>query len=239
MSKLPWKKNLHLWLPNFKCLPLITQTPPQPSDQDHPHPHPQLMIINNFNTLYHDSNSSDQSTSKSLTASDDFFYSSSSDSEAAPDSPPDFATVFASQRFFFSSPGRSNSIVESPDPKPNNNDSFVTRGLTVSKYSSNPYLDFRNSMEEMLEARDRDHIDNKDRDHNVVDVLKSDLDYLHELLLCYLQLNPEDAHKDIISAFTDLVICILSANPAASTSTSADDDHRLEEEEEIPRQRPS
>ncbi|KAL6188787.1 hypothetical protein ACLB2K_040178 [Fragaria x ananassa] len=195
------------------------------------------MITNNINNLYHhDSNSSDQSTSKSLTASSDFFYSSSSDSEAATDSPPDFATVFASQRFFFSSPGRSNSIVESPDTKPNCNDSFVTRGVTVAKYSSNPYLDFRKSMKEMLEARDRDHIDNKDRNHNVVDVLKSDLDYLHELFLCYLQLNPGDAHKDIISAFTDLVICILSANPAASTSSSADDDHTIEEKEEIQRQ---
>ncbi|XP_050374652.1 transcription repressor OFP12 [Argentina anserina] len=225
MSKLPWTKNLHLCLPNFKCLALI---PPRPSDQDHPHP-PLMIINNNLNNLYHqDSNSSDQSTSKSLTASDDFFYSSSSDSEAAPDSPPDFATVFASQRFFFSSPGRSNSIVESPDTKPGNNDSFVTRGVTVAKYSSNPYLDFRKSMEEMLKARDRDRTDNKDRDHNVVDMLKSNLDYLHELLLCYLQLNPGDAHKDIISAYTDLVVCILSANTAASTPASADDDHRRE-----------
>ncbi|KAK9933311.1 hypothetical protein M0R45_020512 [Rubus argutus] len=231
MSKLPWTKNLHLCLPNFKCLPLI---PPQPSDQDHPHPHPPLVIINNFmNTLYHDSNSSDQSTSKSLTASSDFFYySSDSDSEAA-DSQPDFATIFASQRFFFSSPGRSNSIVESPDSRPNNNNnnSFVTRGVSVAKYSSNPYLDFRNSMEEMLGARDGDNRDNKDKNHNVVDGLKSDLEYLHELLLCYLQLNPEDAHKDIMSAFTDLVICILSAKPAPSTSATPDDEHNLEGEE--------
>lgn len=83
-------------------------------------------------------------------------------------------------------------------------------------------------MEEMLGARDRDNRDNKDKDHNVVDGLKSDLEYLHELLLCYLQLNPEDAHKDIISAFTDLVICILSANPAPSTSATPDDEHSLE-----------
>ncbi|KAM1086953.1 hypothetical protein ACFX2J_012493 [Malus domestica] len=232
-------KNFHCF-PNFiKCLPTIQAPPDQASNElDHQNQPPRpstttctSLIIKNFNSVYHDFNlmnsSSDHSTFKSLTASssstDDHFYYSSNDSDADQYSPPDFATIFASQRFFFSSPGQSNSIVESPDtttkPKSSQKRMLVTKGVRVPKYSSNPYMDFRRSMEEMLEAN-RDDISAGDHVHATSD----DMEYLHELLLCYLSLNPKHAHKDIISAFTDLVIGLLCAedSPAPAPASAAD-----------------
>jgi uncharacterized protein (TIGR01568 family) len=111
---------------------------------------------------------------------------------------------------FFSSPGRSNSIFESPDTKQEDPDNtlVITGSVKVPKYSLDPYIDFRRSMQEMVEAR------------NPMDVT-SEWEYLNELLLCYLTLNPKHTHKYIIRAFSDLVICILSASP----SSSAANDH--------------
>ncbi|KAL6292002.1 hypothetical protein ACE6H2_000144 [Prunus campanulata] len=230
MSKIMWK---NLCFPNFiKCLPTIQAPPDQPSNQNPP-PRPSTttttctsLLIKNFNTLY-DFNLINSSSSKSLTPSSfssaDEVHTSSSDSDSDL-SPPDFATIFASQRFFFSSPGRSNSITESPHTtttkpnKPHHKTTLVTKGVRVRKFSSNPYLDFRRSMEEMLEAN-RDHHMLVGHDHHHHST-SDDVEYLHELLLCYLSLNPKQAHKDIISAFTDLVICLLSANSSAPASAA-------------------
>jgi len=147
-----------------------------PTILHHPHPPPST---DNSTTFTHPSSSSD----------DDDDRSSSTE--------PDFASVFASQRFFFSSPGTSNSIVESPDTR-----TFVPTGggVTVPKYSLNPYVDFLRSMHEMIRSR------------QVLDITQ-DWDYLHELLLCYLALNPSHTHKYIIRAFTDLVLQLLSSTP--------------------------
>ncbi|TKY51167.1 Transcription repressor OFP12 [Spatholobus suberectus] len=119
---------------------------------------------------------------------------------------PDFASIFASQRFFFSSPGTSNSIVESPDTR-----TFIPTGggVTVPKYSLNPYLDFLRSMQEMIRSR------------QVLDVTK-DSEYLHELLLCYLALNPSHTHEYILRAFTDLLLQLLSS----ATTCRRHDNHR-------------
>ncbi|XP_039067663.1 transcription repressor OFP12-like [Hibiscus syriacus] len=117
------------------------------------------------------------------------------------DSAPDFAAVFASQCFFFSLPGRSNSIIESPDTRlepDTKTPTAVDGGFVVKKYSLDPYKDFQVSMLEMIEAR------------NLTDVNK-DWEFLHELLLCYLTLNPENTHKFIVSAFADIVVCLLSS----------------------------
>ena len=53
-------------------------------------------------------------------------------------------------------------------------------------------------MEEMVEAR------------GLIDV-KADWEYLHELLLCYLALNPKGTHKFIIGAFADLLVSLMAA----------------------------
>lgn len=199
MSNILGKKKLYLCFSKFKCLPTLTLSPP-PTDEEEENENitaAQLnnpsSLIKNFNSLY-DSNSG--SISKSLTSSTDNFFSSSDDSDA--DLVPDFATVFASQRFFFSYPGRSNSIVESTDGPPGpESDTVVNGGIAVQTYSPNPYVDFRKSMQEMVEARE------------FTDV-KNDWDFLHELFVCYLSLNPKHTHKFIVGAFSDLIVTLMS-----------------------------
>lgn len=56
-------------------------------------------------------------------------------------------------------------------------------------------------MEEMVEAR------------GLPDV-ESNWEFLHELLLCYLALNPKNTHKFIVGAFADLLVSLLSQPPA-------------------------
>ncbi|KAA3454592.1 transcription repressor OFP12 [Gossypium australe] len=165
----------------------------------------------NFNSLY-DLSTSSASTSL-LTPS---IRTTDSESDADADATPDFATVYASHRFFFSSPGRSNSIIESPDTRPEAEPNTETTtetptqpppmdgGVAVKKYSPDPYKDFRFSMQEMIEAR------------NLTDVNK-DWDFLHELLICYLTLNPKNTHKFIVSAFADIIVCLLSSSPESDT----------------------
>ncbi|KAL2508857.1 Transcription repressor OFP12 [Forsythia ovata] len=207
MSNILWKKKFYLCFSKFKCLPTLTLSPPPTDEEENEnipavHSNNPSPLIKNFNSLY-DSNSG--SISKSLTSSTDDFFSSSDDSDA--DSVPDFATVFASQRFFFSSPGCSNSIVESPDapPPPLESDAVVNGGIAIQTYSPDPYADFRKSMQEMVEAR------------RLTDV-KNDWDFLHELFLCYLSLNPKHTHKFIVGAFSDLIVTLVS--PAANNAQS-------------------
>ncbi|KAH7573783.1 hypothetical protein JRO89_XS03G0207000 [Xanthoceras sorbifolium] len=215
MSNIFWK-NLHLCFSSaLKCPNTTTTTtlsPSPPSDDDHqnqyssssPNTTSSLLMIKNFNSLY--DFSSEFSTSK-----DDFLSSTSSSSDTDSDtlSPPDFATIFASQRLFFSSPGRSNSIIESPDSSRlidshhQETVSPLDGGVAVKKYSPDPYRDFRCSMQEMIEAR------------NLKDVI-SDWDFLHELLFCYLTLNPKHTHKFIITAFADILVSLLPSPDSAS-----------------------
>ncbi|KAJ4727452.1 Transcription repressor like [Melia azedarach] len=222
-------KNLHVCFAKISC-PLSPQSSPAPLNPDEDHDDDQFppsILFKNFNSLY-DYNTF-ASTSKSLARTHS---SSSLSSEPESDSEPDFATVVASQRFFFTSPGRSNSIVESTssvatpesshdtpvsispmDPSiQSSNSSFsqesipswnssstscVKDSVAVPTDSPDPYMDFRRSMQEMVEA------------HDFVDV-KANWNYLHELLFCYLALNPKSTHKFIISAFADLLVSLMS-----------------------------
>ncbi|OWM74269.1 hypothetical protein CDL15_Pgr008583 [Punica granatum] len=242
MSNILWK-NFHLCFSSLKCLPPPLPYPPslapQPPISEHqrrqhpptPEDHasaatPTSVLIKNFNSLY-DITSSENSTTTSncstsltpFTADDPFFSSSSEDSDfadVATASPPDLASVYASQRFFFSSPGQSNAIIDSPDsplPHPPTEPPppvATAGGLTVQKYSSDPYSDFRRSMQEMIEARD------------IKDLKNDNWEYLHELLLCYLALNPKQTHKFIVGAFTDIVIHLMSHPPPRTALALAD-----------------
>ncbi|KAL5792902.1 hypothetical protein ACOSP7_001496 [Xanthoceras sorbifolium] len=211
-------RNLHMCFTKIK--PPLSPLSMNPDDDSHPCPSSSStssILIKNFNSLYDYSNTTLTRSSSSTTLS----YEPDSDSE------PDFATVVASQRFFFTSPGSSNSIIESSpsivtfessdtpvsmishahDKSLNNlshesplkswNSPSFKDSVAVSTYSPDPYMDFRRSMQEMVEARD------------FVDV-KSNWDYLHELLLCYLALNPKSTHKFIIGAFADLLVSLMS-----------------------------
>ncbi|MED6177706.1 hypothetical protein PIB30_100631 [Stylosanthes scabra] len=136
------------------------------------------------------------------TTSSNYFSSSSSSVDV---DPPDLASLFASDRFFFSSPGTSNSIIESPDTRA----SIPSGGVKVPKYSVDPYVDFLRSMQEMIASR-----------RHTLDVSK-DWEYLHDLLLCYLALNPSHTHRYIVRAFTDLVVDLLSSSSSSSSSLSS------------------
>ena len=185
MFPFTWKNYL-LCFSNIKTLPITALPNTSPSNQ-----------IKNFNSLY--SLNSTSTSNLTSSADHDFFSNASDVSSEGDDSPPDFATVFASQRFFFSSPGRSNSIIDSPnslgDPECSN---LVPGSVAIQTYSPDPLQDFKKSMQEMVEA------------HGIIDV-KADWEFLHELLLCYLTLNPKHTHKFIIKAFSDLLVSIMSS----------------------------
>ncbi|KAF8394394.1 hypothetical protein HHK36_020602 [Tetracentron sinense] len=163
------RKNLHQCFSKLK-----SQSPSTQKDHSRPSRTTTSILIKNFNTLYDLSSSSDSDDTETIT--------------------PDFSTVFASQRFFFSSPGLSNSILQESPPE---SDTLVAGGLAIPTYSPDPYTDFRQSMQEMVEAR------------ALVDV-RADWDYLHQLLLCYFTLNPKNTHKFIIGAFADLLVSLLA-----------------------------
>ncbi|KAH7838251.1 hypothetical protein Vadar_024041 [Vaccinium darrowii] len=196
-------------------LPPTTTTAESPSsfppeDLSRPLPNPtttsssssssSINLVKNFNSLY-DLAFDSTSHSKSLSSSSS---TSSSDPDTA--ATPDLAAAFASQRFFFSSPGRSNSIVESSSPSSSSSltatsdrsDKIIGGGVAVPTFSQDPFVDFRQSMQEMVEAR------------RLVDVT-ADWDHLHELLTCYLSLNPKSAHKFIVRAFSDLLVSMMAA----------------------------
>ncbi|KAL1214353.1 Transcription repressor OFP12 [Cardamine amara subsp. amara] len=219
MPRIMWK-SFHL------CFPSNLTKPSSPSDLTSDDPSRPSIL--KFNLLYDDSSAAlprlsnrliDVIPSPTTTASTSTAANSSSSSASydesdnygfAPDddsSPPDLTAVLASRRFFFSSPGRSNSITDSPDLRCRDNYDTATTtttrlligGTAVKQYvqSPDPYNDFRRSMQEMLDAVT-----------NAGDIRR--YEFLHELLLSYLSLNAADTHKFIIRAFADILVSLLS-----------------------------
>uniref|UniRef100_A0A1J3J2U7 Transcription repressor n=1 Tax=Noccaea caerulescens TaxID=107243 RepID=A0A1J3J2U7_NOCCA len=230
MPKILWK-SLHLCFPSnlTKCYSSSPCLHPAAAADDPSRP--SIVLINNFNLLYNDddnhnhhqrvvdlpSSSTATTTSSSATSSYEF------DNH---DISPDLSAAFASRRFFFSSPGRSNAITDSPETRSrelsDNYDSATTKakkrnydatnmnttrllsgGTAVKQYvySPDPLSDFRLSMQEMIDAA----------------MVAGDLsgpddgyDFLNELLLSYLSLNPTDTHKFVIRAFSDIMVTLLS-----------------------------
>ncbi|XP_022899226.1 transcription repressor OFP12-like [Olea europaea var. sylvestris] len=163
--------------------------------------------IKNFNSLYENNiDCSATTTAASVTSSTTSDYHSLSDreSEYETTNTADFATAFASQRFFFSSPGLSNSIVESTSvssslattSSSSSGNPPESDSIAVPTYSADLFTDFRRSMQDIVEARE------------LIDV-NSDWDYLHELLMRYLSLNPKTTHKFIFEAFADLLVSMM------------------------------
>ncbi|KAK4773203.1 hypothetical protein SAY87_028222 [Trapa incisa] len=204
-------KNFHLCFFKFKCL-LPPQSPPSlpPSHPPPPEEYYALVTapasVNTTITTSSYENSSNHSTFLTPNTTEDPFLASSdngSDFSAAAASMPDLASIYSNQRFFFSSPGRSNSILDSSESPPPPSTAIVagTGGFTVQKYSSDPCGDFQRSMQEMIEARD------------IKDLNDDSWEYLHELLLCYMAVNPKQTRKFILEAFTDIVLLLMSRPP--------------------------
>uniref|UniRef100_A0A7N0ZRW4 Transcription repressor n=1 Tax=Kalanchoe fedtschenkoi TaxID=63787 RepID=A0A7N0ZRW4_KALFE len=181
------------------CFPKIKR--PQ-SQADPPFP----VIVSNFNSLY--SSHSQTVINSHPPLSPEFQYGAAA-------STPDLSAVYASRRFFISSPGRSNSIIDSSASSSSfgsDTSSVMKNSVAVPTYSPDPYADFRRSMEEMVEARENGS--GQENDSN-------NWEYLHELLLCYLALNPKATHKFIIGAFADLVVDHMPKAPALKSRTEA------------------
>ncbi|PNT32744.2 hypothetical protein POPTR_006G205500v4 [Populus trichocarpa] len=103
-----------------------------------------------------------------------------------------------SERLFFE-PGETNSILEEAKA----GDEFPFKETVVlSMESQDPYLDFKKSMEEMVEA------------HGL-----TDWEGLEELLSCYLKVNGESNHGYIVSAFVDLLVGLAFASSSSSSSS--------------------
>lgn len=187
MSNMLWK-SFNLCFSKFKCLPLITFTPPLPiqeeneQDDNFSTPPP---AINDPSAVTITTFDSELSTT---TASSSF-----NDYDMYDDSIPDFSSAFASHRFFFSTPGSSNSIFEPMNVEVPG--TFLSGGVAIQKYSPDPYTDFHKSMQEMIEA------------HELMDG-ESSWEFLHELLCCYLTLNPKHTHKFIVDAFAEVILSL-------------------------------
>ncbi|CAN6439755.1 unnamed protein product [Victoria cruziana] len=180
MSK-PHRSKFHLCFPRSKK-----------PDRDHDH-HRKTAITNL--PLDSDTDSPPAFTSKSVTT-----HSTASSSSSSSSLPLDLASALSSRRFFFSSPGRSNSLVDDdskplPAPVIDTAPEALNGGVAVLTYSPDPYGDFRASMQEMVEARDLD--------------ISADWAYLQEMLACYLKLNSRRTHKYIVGAFADLLMSLM------------------------------
>lgn len=92
-----------------------------------------------------------------------------------------------SERLFFE-PGATNSILEEAKKTTT---SFDKECVVMDSFD--PVLDFRASMEEMVEANHGDRIINN-------------WEFLEELLTCYLRVNQRRHHVYIVEAFADLLI---------------------------------
>lgn len=134
--------------------------------------------------------------------------------------------VLRSERLFFE-PGETNSILEAAKSKPlssnhhHHNESLLpskerrssttttttTNVIMEEMVSTNPYVDFKKSMEEMLEANEG---------------MKGSMEGLQELLSWYLTVNGKSNHGYIVGAFVDLLV---------SLSFSSRNHHHHQEEE--------
>lgn len=174
-------RNLHLCLFKIGRSPSTSPTG-TPNELGRPFPAAGAALVKNFNSLYDGDEDEDS---------------------AECDANVDLAAILASRRFFVSSPGRSNSIVDSSSPTESDWEPSVGGAVAVTADSPDPYADFRRSMEEMVEARE-------------VGDVRANWEYLQELLLCYLALNPKSTHRFIVGAFADLILCHVSADGGGS-----------------------
>ncbi|XP_010262945.2 PREDICTED: transcription repressor OFP13 [Nelumbo nucifera] len=102
-----------------------------------------------------------------------------------------------SERLFFE-PGETNSILEESKP----GEFPFKESVVLAMESQDPYVDFRTSMEEMVEA------------HGL-----KDWECLEELLGWYLRVNGKKTHGFIVGAFIDLLLSLASSSSLSSPSS--------------------
>ncbi|CAA7060836.1 unnamed protein product [Microthlaspi erraticum] len=117
----------------------------------------------------------------------------------------------SSERLIFESKGESNSILEEGTTKrdPEEEEDEEEEGFQLlSLDSSDPYSDFKRSMEEMVEAH----------------ALHHDWTSLEKLLSQFLKVNPKTSHKYIFAAFVDLLVNLALHTSKPINNNNAKDD---------------
>lgn len=94
-----------------------------------------------------------------------------------------------SERLFFEPEETSSIVKHSKNGKSSSPQPFKD-SVAMAMESDDPYLDFKKSMEEMVESQG----------------LLKDWDCLEELLLWYLKMNGKMNHRFIVGAFVDLLV---------------------------------
>ncbi|KAH6806352.1 hypothetical protein C2S51_031183 [Perilla frutescens var. frutescens] len=119
-------------------------------------------------------------------------FSTDDEDTAAPSLEVMISTVRLSERLFFE-PEETSSIVNINKDSKNGNSKFFPfkDSVAMALESDDPYLDFKKSMEEMVESNEG---------------LLKDWDCLEELLLWYLKMNGKINHRFIVGAFVDLLV---------------------------------
>ncbi|GAA0151137.1 hypothetical protein LIER_09923 [Lithospermum erythrorhizon] len=122
----------------------------------------------------------------------------------------------SSERLFFEVLGETSSILKEVSNKKGDDGSVALfkESVAMEMESRDPFVDFRRSMEEMMEA-------------NHVSLLKDNWDFLEELLACYLKVNNKSNHGYIVGAFVDLLVSLQLTSAintdSLSPSTSSED----------------
>ncbi|XP_019156628.1 PREDICTED: transcription repressor OFP13-like [Ipomoea nil] len=106
-----------------------------------------------------------------------------------------------SERLVFKPEETSSMVVESAAGGGGGGEKFpLKESVAMAMDSTDPIMDFKRSMEEMVEAHDG----------------VKDWEFLEELLICYLRINGKSTHGYIVGAFVDLLVG-LSIDAAAAT----------------------
>ncbi|KAL2345278.1 hypothetical protein Fmac_006563 [Flemingia macrophylla] len=106
-----------------------------------------------------------------------------------------------SDRLFFE-PDQTSSILEAKTTTVTTSSLPFKDTLLLSVDSQDPYVDFRKSMEEMVEAR-----------------CVKDWEGLQDLFCCYLKVNAKTNHGYIVRAFVDFFLASSSSLPSLSPSS--------------------
>ncbi|CAH2079125.1 unnamed protein product [Thlaspi arvense] len=200
------RKKLHLCFSSSGGLsPAIPSSPIVVSSSSHnppsDHHHTPSIFINNFNSLY-----DHLSVSPPLYRRDNTnFVTAAAFTITTPKSGDNGSGLFAGG-MHPSSPRRADDVADEEEENSAVVSNLLSGGTAIMKHidSPDPYRDFGMSMREMVEARDPTTRDVAD-----------DREYLHELLFCYLSLNPKHTHRFIVSAFADTLLWLLS--PSSSS----------------------
>nr|GLL36446.1 transcription repressor OFP15-like [Ipomoea trifida] len=106
-----------------------------------------------------------------------------------------------SERLFFEPGHTSSKLDEAAATAAAAEESPLKESVAMAVESTDPFLDFRRSMEEMVAAHH-----NHGREDKIEEVL--DWEFLEELLTCYLKINGKTNHGYIVGAFVDLLVSL-------------------------------